>query len=99
MTDSKLRGDVMWRGTYRVYFNTKEAAPEVWSIDDGNIENEILVQEVYIYTPCATRFVPSETQPIAWLEGFGTVIVGDGVAIIEDRDMPVVVKEPADRNA
>jgi hypothetical protein len=84
-----------WTGSYRLYFNAKEEHPKVWSIDDGDPTHEIKVEEVYLYTNAATRFVPSETQPIAWLEGYGRVVVAAGVAIIDDTSVPVVKSRPA----
>lgn len=85
-----LEHDAQWVGAYRLYFNSSEESPRVWSVDDGCIKNEIKVEEVYIYTSAASRFVPGDVQPKAWLEGFGHIVISGGVAIIEDKSLPVV---------
>ncbi len=50
----------------RVYFNRKEDAPKVWSLDCGPGTAEILVTEVIIAGECRTEFDGSKT-PCGWL--------------------------------
>lgn len=89
-TEVDFRADVMWTGRYRVYFNAREEAPRVWSIDDGDPKTEVKVEEIYIYTSAFSKFDANSLEPKAWFEGFGTVIVADGVAIVEEKNTPTV---------
>jgi hypothetical protein len=56
----------------RVYFNRKEDFPNVWSVDDGNQTNEIIVPRVI--SQGVSRFVwngitqSSEVSVRAWVE-------------------------------
>jgi hypothetical protein len=86
-----VQGILSWIGSYRVYFNSREDAPKVWSVDAGKGSEEHNVEEVYIYTNAATVFRADEKEPCAWLEGFGHVAIADGVAVIEDKANPIVV--------
>jgi hypothetical protein len=35
------------QGKFRVYWNRAQDFPKVWSIDDGNISNEVNVERVF----------------------------------------------------
>ena len=57
--------------TVRVYFNSKAAHPWVWSVDDGNIHNELITPNVI--SQGIGRFVynglePNPHHPVAWVE-------------------------------
>ena len=67
---------------YRIYFNRKENAPCVWSIDEGTPATEVNVQWVTINTPCSTRFSGSGTQPYAWVQTLAKAqFTGGGVIL------------------
>lgn len=54
----------------RVYFNQKEDYPNVWSIDDGDQENEIRVPGIVVQGVCCTQYMykpKSADHPVAWL--------------------------------
>lgn len=78
--------DDLWTGSYRVY----EGKTSAWVIDAGEGTKSFPVDEIYIYTNAFTKIDRSKDWPIAWLEGFGTAIVANGVAVVEDRKTPVV---------
>jgi hypothetical protein len=57
----------------RVYFNKRSDFPNVWSVDDGNQDNEINVSKVCfgaeVYPETAySGDKPNEDSPVAWLE-------------------------------
>ncbi len=58
---------------YRVYFNRKREAPQVWSIDEGTQASEINVASFFIGTGCTARGryngqPANDNSPSAWLE-------------------------------
>jgi hypothetical protein len=63
--------------TYRVYFNRRSEAPQVWSVDEGTQASEINVQWVSFdgvsinsyFNPAVTR-EQAEFEPSAWLQLF-----------------------------
>jgi len=73
---------------WRIYFNSKQAYPHIWSVDEGTNASEILVKWFSI------REVPDilsnhslgpqpgdaerEEQPVAWIEVFASAIFGGG---------------------
>jgi len=61
----------------RVYFNSKAACPYVWSIDDGDQNNELIATNVICQG--ISRFEyngqePNPTHPVAWVEFVGARI-------------------------
>ena len=56
----------------RVYFNRREDFPKVWSVDDGDPANELIVS--HVVTQGISRWVwsgdsePNEDFPRAWVE-------------------------------
>lgn len=55
----------------RVYFNKKNEYPLVWSIDDGNLDNEIKVSMVVCEALGWTIYngePANELSPVAWVE-------------------------------
>ena len=75
-----------YRGPFRVYFNRKEDAPRVVSIDNGTHSWEILCKSVKIeVTGLKSVFDPTKEYPNPRfaLEGFCWVQVdGNGCAVI-----------------
>jgi hypothetical protein len=70
---------------YRIYFNRKEEAPQVWSVDQGNQKSEINVSSVTLQVPSVFRYSGGERNndtPVAWAECDGTLFVIDGEAVI-----------------
>lgn len=70
---------------YRIYFNTAEEAPFVWSVDEGTQESEQTVLAVIVLPPCVTTTHYSGEKrntltPIAWLEVSGELEIKDDVA-------------------
>lgn len=73
---------------WRIYFNSKQAYPHIWSVDEGTKASEILVKWFSI------REVPDilsnhnlglqpggvegEQQPVAWIEVWGIAIFSSG---------------------
>lgn len=58
---------------YRVYFNRKREAPQVWSVDEGTQESEVNVCGFVIHQGCYTSShyngeKPNEDSPVAWIE-------------------------------
>jgi hypothetical protein len=78
--------NILWTGTYRVY----EGRESSWVIDGGVDTKQHPIDEVYIYTAAFSKVDRSRQWPIAWLEGFGTVLVAEGVAVVEDRKPSIV---------
>lgn len=61
----------LWRGRCRIYYNQKEDAPFIWSVDDGHIENEYKVRNVLVSIPGCytnTRTEDMSEQPKVWIE-------------------------------
>lgn len=58
----------LWDGKTRLYFNAFEEAPLVWSVDDGNPDNERKV--AFVTFRCGGRVVagPRTIQPKCWVE-------------------------------
>lgn len=74
-----------YRGPFRVYFNRKEDAPRVVSIDNGSHTWEIVCKTVKISGRLASTYSPMNEypNPVFTLEGFGEVTVdGNGNATI-----------------
>lgn len=58
---------------FRVYFNRKREAPQVWSIDEGSQESEVNLQAFVIGPGCTAIShyngqPPNEDSPSAWIE-------------------------------
>lgn len=71
---------------YRIYFNRKKDAPQVWSVDEGSQESEINVREVRLHGVFA-KFVylggePNPDTPVAVCEVLGKLSIEEGVAFI-----------------
>ena len=73
--------------TYRIYFNAAEAAPHVWSVDEGDSMSEILVQWFHLQGPLNmhSRFNPEAPKgsPKAWVEVEGVATFRHGGVVIE----------------
>lgn len=59
--------------TFRVYFNRKREAPQVWSVDEGTQASEVNVTAFFISDGCTVRShyngeKPNEDTPSAWME-------------------------------
>lgn len=55
----------------RVYFNNRKDFPNVWSVDNGDQENEIILRYVFVSAPGITKFTGlarDEHTPVAWIE-------------------------------
>lgn len=75
--------------TYRLYFNCRDSAPYVWSVDEGTQATEQIVRDVIANgCPMQTRALPPakaalvdpKVSPIVWLEIRGTLRIDDGIA-------------------
>jgi len=58
---------------YRLYFNRKSEAPQIWACDEGTQESEINVAGFVIHQGCYTESryngeKPNEDSPSAWIE-------------------------------
>ncbi len=76
--------------TYRVYFNRKAEAPQVWSIDEGTQESEVNVQWIKLIDVSAeTKYAPTDKpydSPAAWFEVRAKyMILTEGGAILYGR--------------
>ena len=74
-----------YRGPFRVYFNRKEEAPRLISIDNGSHAWEIVCKSVEIAPALKSKIdINAEyPNPIFALEGYGDVTVdGNGAAKI-----------------
>jgi len=75
-----------YRGPYRVYFNRKEDAPRVVSIDNGSHAWEILCKSVILERQdlkSSYDAAKAYPDPSFVLSGFGTIEVnGNGYAVI-----------------
>jgi hypothetical protein len=61
----------MWRGRCRVYFNTSDEAPNIWSIDNGTVEEEYKVVSIKFLVGnfrTVERIDADPAQPKVWLE-------------------------------
>jgi hypothetical protein len=68
---------ILWRGYTRLYFNSVQAAPFIWSLDDGNIEHEVTVRDVQRYVGGFTtqqRTPDMPAQPRVWIEVLDCVV-------------------------
>ncbi len=43
--------ELLWKGKCRLYFNSSDEVPFIWSLDDGDIENEYKGISVHIHLP------------------------------------------------
>lgn len=75
----------------RVYFNSHATAPFVWSIDNGNQENEtnvphIVAQGAHRYEYNGER--ANSKSPVAWVEYRGAKIhrIGDSDELFIEND-------------
>jgi len=76
---------------YRVYFNRKREAPQVWSIDEGNQASEVNVIAFHVYPGCTvgSRFngePANDNSPSAWIEVVcDNLVLRNGVAYFMKR--------------
>lgn len=73
------------RKWYRVYYNRKREAPQVWSIDEGDQTSEINVRAVEIKARMTTNSDLSNTdadKPTVWIEGYAHLTFRNGLAIL-----------------
>lgn len=72
---------------YRVYFNSKAAAPNCWSVDEGTIATEIIVSSIeLIGVDSVTRLnlaADNVDDPKAWFEVHGRLTLQGSDAVIE----------------
>lgn len=72
---------------YRIYFNTSDEAPFVWSLDEGTPETEQVVMAVIILPPVVTTTHYSGEKrnpytPTAWLECEGHLEIKNDIAYL-----------------
>lgn len=72
---------------YRIYFNRRNEAPQIWSVDEGSQASEINVSEVRIIGCIARTCADLEEtvnrdRPKGWIEVEGQLRVIGGVAEI-----------------
>lgn len=71
---------------YRVYFNRHNEFPQVWSIDEGDVETEVNVKQLIMVDVRAVTHYDSTgdnvNTPKAWFEVHGRLEVRAGVAYI-----------------
>ena len=66
---------------YRIYFNRKEDAPQVWSVDEGSHASEINVKGVRIVgavVHTGQNLEAEYPEPKAWMEVEAVLAIGDG---------------------
>jgi hypothetical protein len=72
---------------FRVYFNRKREAPQVWSVDEGSQESEVNVINFVVSEGCNAHghyagIPPNDNSPSAWMvvraDGYW---ISNGVAI------------------
>lgn len=75
--------------TYRLYYNARAAFPRVWSVDDGDQQQEVTVTRVDVgicpwrtraLSPAARQRLDPAAVPTAWIEVTGTLHLRDGRA-------------------
>lgn len=59
---------ILWIGSARVYFNSFEETPLVWSVDAGDSESEVKTPLVRIRNRVATMIGPQDVQPKCWIQ-------------------------------
>ncbi len=65
------------RSKWRVYFNSSEEWPLVWSVDEGTVATEYKYAKVTIQGEAVTRYNPNadnKTEPRAWVEVEGELV-------------------------
>lgn len=70
----------------RVYFNRRQEAPCVWSVDLGDPSSEICVQSVQINATSLTVYngkTANDHEPVAWVQTTGYMKLIDGRVVID----------------
>lgn len=76
---------------WRLYFNSKQAAPMVCSLDNGDRATEFSVQQVQLHNipEVWTTFTPGKNQPIFVVEFCGKLELELGTAHFYPIEMPI----------
>lgn len=64
---------LLWKGKCRIYFNSSQEAPYIWSVDNGTIDEERKVKQVIILCSGFRTMQRTENdppQPKVWLEHY-----------------------------
>jgi hypothetical protein len=78
---------LLWKGACRVYFNSYNAAPLFWSVDNGDSATEVKCPRVVMAGSFETVVVPDQrVQPRAWLSFKKASVYkqNDGVVVVID---------------
>lgn len=76
---------------WRLYFNSKNAAPVVCSLDNGESTTEFSVQQAQLHKipEVWTRFEGKKKQPVFIVEFYGKLQMRFGVAHFFPLDLPI----------